>query len=371
MKKFTIYLALTLLALPTITQAKVWRVNNNAGVVADFTTLDAALTASSANGDTIYLEPSATPYTVSGNYIYGGTNTIVTIVGNGYNLDKNTGLQQDTMRSMIRSTGSNLIVRSSVKFIGIVFNSAISMSPQIDVANNYYPVDNVFFESCNFKNDVIYSTSFSYAHNINSLHFTKNLCEGAVKIITSSPITATDFLFENNILFGNLETGSLVQNTGDVKQRIVRNNIIASAFNCSYAYLANNIFPNYNENVSGVTITSPVSNCFLKNNIFRLGRAENISSVEINNLYNIDMTTVFRTDPVSVDKVYQLAAGSPAIGAGIPNGSTAVDCGAFGGPNPYKLSGIPAIPTIYQLQVPLSANTLTDMLINLKSRSNN
>ena len=371
MKKFTIYLAVALVALPAITQAKVWRVNNNAAVVADFTTLDDALTASYANGDTIYLEPSATAYTATGNYIYGGTNTIVTIVGNGYNLDKHPGLQQDTMRSMIRSTSSNILVRSFIKFIGIVFNSAISMSPLIDVSNNYYPIDNVFFESCNFKNDVSYSTSFAYAHSIKSLHFTKNLCEGAVKIITTSPVTTTDFLFENNILFGNLETGSLVQNTGDVKQRIIRNNVIAAAFNCNYAYLANNIFPNYNENVSGVTITSPVSNCFLKNNIFRLRRAENISSVEINNLYSIDMTTVFRTDGGTVEKVYQLSAGSPAIGAGIPNGSTPVDCGAFGGPNPYKLSGIPAIPAIYELQVPLAASPLTDMLINLKARSNN
>ena len=80
---------------------------------------------------------------------------------------------------------------------------------------------------------------------------------------------------------------------------------------------------------------------------------------------------MFRTDALSVDQAYQLSAGSPAIGAGIPNGATPVDCGAFGGPNTYKLSGIPAIPSIYELQVPPSATTTTDMLINMKSRSNN
>ena len=43
--------------------AKIWRVNNNTGVVADFTTFAAAVSSASVlSGDTIHIEPSATSY---------------------------------------------------------------------------------------------------------------------------------------------------------------------------------------------------------------------------------------------------------------------------------------------------------------------
>ena len=45
---------------------------------------------------------------------------------------------------------------------------------------------------------------------------------------------------------------------------------------------------------------------------------------------------------------YSLAPNSPAIGAGY-NG---VDCGIFGGPTPYELSGLPSRPWIYELMAP-------------------
>ncbi len=57
--------------------ARIWRVNNNAGVVADFTTVAAAVTAAAA-GDTIYIEGSATAYGGS------GLNKKLTFIGTGY-----------------------------------------------------------------------------------------------------------------------------------------------------------------------------------------------------------------------------------------------------------------------------------------------
>ena len=44
------------------------------------------------------------------------------------------------------------------------------------------------------------------------------------------------------------------------------------------------------------------------------------------------------------------------------------ECGMFGGLTPYKLSGIPPIPTIYELNVPAVGNTLP---VQVKARSNN
>ena len=56
MKKLNTLIAIFIL-ITTIVNAKIWRVNNNSGVIADYTTVQAAHNAASA-GDTIHLEPS-------------------------------------------------------------------------------------------------------------------------------------------------------------------------------------------------------------------------------------------------------------------------------------------------------------------------
>ena len=68
----------------------------------------------------------------------------------------------------------------------------------------------------------------------------------------------------------------------------------------------------------------------------------------------------------SFDGRYQLQPGSPAAGAG----EGGVDCGVFAGSLPYKLSGIPDIPLIYELNVPQNA-TGGSMDVNIKVRAEN
>lgn len=70
----------------------------------------------------------------------------------------------------------------------------------------------------------------------------------------------------------------------------------------------------------------------------------------------------------SADARYQLKAGSPALTAGA--GGTAI--GMFTGSYPYKLSGIPTIPTIYTLTSPQGNNPPGNTIqINLSTRGNN
>ena len=71
----------------------------------------------------------------------------------------------------------------------------------------------------------------------------------------------------------------------------------------------------------------------------------------------------FVTGTYSFDAQYQLAVNSPAQGAGV-NG---VDLGIFGGTTPYKLSGIPDLPLIYELNVPDEANGSIN--VNIKVRA--
>ncbi len=57
-------------------------------------------------------------------------------------------------------------------------------------------------------------------------------------------------------------------------------------------------------------------------------------------------STLFTTDEnATTDGQYMLSENSPAKGAG-SNGS---DIGPFGGPDPYRLSGLPNLPNIYEL----------------------
>ena len=74
----------------------------------------------------------------------------------------------------------------------------------------------------------------------------------------------------------------------------------------------------------------------------------------------------------SSDARWQLATNSVAKNAGvIPGTSTATDCGMYGGTNPYKASGIPAVPAFYKLNAPSSTATTSPYTITFSARSNN
>ncbi len=63
----------------------------------------------------------------------------------------------------------------------------------------------------------------------------------------------------------------------------------------------------------------------------------------------------------SPDGQYKIKAGSPAIGAGRNGG----DLGAFGGVNPYRLSGLPSIPRITNLAIDAVATDANGLTFNV------
>jgi hypothetical protein len=87
-----------------------------------------------------------------------------------------------------------------------------------------------------------------------------------------------------------------------------------------------------------------------------------------NNQQNIDMETVFVDWDLYIDNGYILASGSPAIGAGLNGG----DCGAFSsdaGDDPYVLSGLPPIPSIFEATV--TTIGVSSLPVNIKASSHN
>ncbi|MES2775446.1 MAG: hypothetical protein V4722_14825 [Bacteroidota bacterium] len=109
------------------------------------------------------------------------------------------------------------------------------------------------------------------------------------------------------------------------------------------------------------------TNSVFNNNVFTSAPAVTGSG----NILNAVANNIFVGFPTlgsnSYDGKYQLKVGSPAIGAGIGG----IDCGAYGGVNPYKLSLIPAVPAFYKLTAPGTAATSNPYPITFSVRANN
>lgn len=329
-------------------QAKVWRVNNILGVNANFTNLPAALSSASVvNGDTLYIEGSPT--------IYGGftLNKKLVIIGTGYFLsgtNSNPGLQANPYSS---SFGGQ----------AIVFDSTASGSVLMGLDNFFMGVgsvlgsatDSITITRCNFGGIGIYYGA------------TANTTMKGWKV-NKSYITGTigDFLIQdwevrNNIIIGGITLTSLSNSNN-----IFRNNVFRSGITIYNGYFANNIISNNSCTFLNVT---------LKNNLC-VGAPAGFSTYagtngNINNQSDAALFEALANN--STDGFWRLKPGSPAIGAGLTIGAVvSPDCGAYGGPDPYIISGIPNIPTIYTLTVPASipAGTAT-MNITVSTKNNN
>ena len=65
------------------------------------------------------------------------------------------------------------------------------------------------------------------------------------------------------------------------------------------------------------------------------------------------------------DKAYKLNPTSSAKGAGVGG----IDCGAFGGNDSYVLSGLPAIPHIYDIVAPTSGSATSGLAVKVKVKT--
>jgi hypothetical protein len=318
MKK--LYAAMLLLFLCNAAMAKIWRVNNNTGITADFTTAQAAHDGA-ATGDTLHFEPSLISY---GNLVI--TKRLVLIgVGDFLNVNANqqaSGIAATITDLNISSTGASgtvIMVSISYAFISSVSNIVMQrcfISNRIDATG----ATNLVIRNCFVQNDL-------------------NLGTGS-----------TNMLIHNNILRGriNMDAGA---------SATILNNVISMNGNTSTIYnstFRSNIF------VSGGLSSAPGST--LENNLAPDGSIPSGNG----NQQNVNMNNVFVNYGSGLDKDLQLKAGSPAIGTGYGG----VDAGPFGGSSPYVLSVQPNIPAIYKLNAPPSVSGNT-MNVIISTKSNN
>ncbi|MFZ1528078.1 MAG: hypothetical protein WAT19_04960 [Ferruginibacter sp.] len=339
---------LMLFAFSFSANARVWRINNTAGVDADFNTVQAALSSASVvNDDTLYIEGSST------NYAGFTLNKRLVIISTGYFLtgaNSNTGLQAGNSANF----GGGYIVfdstGSGTKLIGLD-NFFMGIGSNLGSAT-----DNISITRCHFTG---LNTYYSPTANTKMVGWKINKCY-ITGTIGNSNLVMQDWDLRNNIFTSGLD----MSNSNNVNN-LIRNNVFRSTVDLYNGYFANNIIQNTTFTVVNVTI---------KNNL-AIGAPAGFTPYvgTFGNLNNQTDATLFQgLTGNSTDGQWRLKAGSPAIGAGLTVGGITPDCGAFNAQDGYILSGIPNIPSIYELTVPASipAGTAT-MNVTLSTRNNN
>lgn len=338
MKTMTMFALMMMISLQTVS-AKIWTVSPRPG--ANFTTLSGAVGSGSVlAGDTILV--SGAPASYAGFTI----NKKLTIIGPGYFLNENTGLQADTNTAKISSDVT--INSQGTTIMGMYFLSSL-----------YINADNVTITRCRMRTTVA-STYPVYIYAKDSIIIRQcfitqnaNYYYNCVSVQSG----ATQIFIQNNFieyLGGNGSYGSLDINgtmSGDISNNVIYGNV----FNASGGFTFNN-------------------------NILRAGTFQTTGVIPYNNIAVTGVTGILAVDGNQIgvsesaifvssgttDAKWQIAAAGPADNTGFGG----VDCGMFESSlgYAYVLSGIPAVPSIYLFNTNVNGGNL-DVNVNVKSNN--
>jgi len=332
MKKYTTITIICLIIAGSLFSQNQWRVNNAIGIDANFKTIQAAFDSATA-GDIIYIEGTNIPYDAA------TFNKPLTIIGTGYFLAVNDSTQANLAPSItgtininagaegsyvagltapIRVGASNVIVeRNNISALAIGYNNNVG---NVVVRQNYI----------NTISDQNYYTSAVIQNNIITHYITSSI--------------KANWLIYNNTVYSSYTSNSGAVN---VFNSSIKNNIVINT-QSSPVYQCINTTPDQNNNIEwNVCNKEPYNQPVLENNI-----------------WTAEIDAIIVNEGAAEHKLY-LPAGSPAIGYG----EGGVDCGAYGGLNPYILSGMPPVPHIFKASVPVSATTTGGLPVNVKIKS--
>ncbi len=297
----------------------------------DYSDLAAAHTASAA-GDTILLYP--------GNWTATFTKKIV-LISYGYLTDQNPNLQVITGTNTVNitlATGSDNCIFTGIDGLSLTVNTNASIAGII-VSRCYVTIT---LNNKTYNNwQVTQSTILTFNGNVYGGSITNWLISNCVINSFNMKINGSQScLFTNNIC----QPGYVID------------------FGNANLVCQNNVFMYYRTNSAAATYQNNIQD----NNYIALPNNngnQNLDPSVINNLFVGYPTQGTYSD----DGLWVLKAGSAAIGTGV--GGT--DCGIYGGTNPYRLSGIPAIPAFYKLTAPSTTTSTNPYTITFSVRSNN
>lgn len=312
--------------------AAVYRVNNAGGINANFTDIQTAHDSASA-GDTILVEGTTNAYSTTITL-----NKKLVILGPGYFLGQNPQTQANFSTALVSGTFNINSGSAGSVIMGLEFTYDVNIN----------------------ESNIIFKRNYSHATY-------------SVNIGTSR----SNVVIAQNYLVGPGSYAALTIASG-CSNIIVTNNYLGNASSgfsldmdpASSATIVNNIF-------SGKL---DIHNSSFSNNIISSGALTGANNSLINslcdatqlpagsgNLLSTTMTTVFvGATGNSTDGQWKLLGGSPAIAAG----ASGEDCGIYGGSDPYVLSGMPPIPSIFFYSAPSSGSASQGLPVNIKIRAN-
>jgi len=351
----------------------VFTVSNVPGLKANYATLQGALD-SAADGSVLYLFPSKISYGK------GIVNKKVVIYGAGFLLDQNAvpasnpnvyGVNIQYLD--VKPGGSNSYVEG-VQFNGLSFtqdpNLPNGTPVEIDSAINviisrcaFFPHGGGYFITTKTTYNCIVRDCYmdvaesgegnsSYVLNDNNsgstgLQFLNNIITNrrtGMQFYCANITAASDVTFTNNTIITNLKGA-------DFRNLKYINNIIVDA-NGSYNVDPASVY------MKGSTLRNNISNC---PGLFDSTSA-NISKA------NADSIFVFSQFGFhGEDQQWQLQTGKFANTYGVGG----IPCGAFGGQNPYTLSGIPHLPNTYSLSLAPDLKKRGNVLVSIKAKATN
>lgn len=303
----------------------------------DYADLQAAHNASAA-GDTILLYP--------GNWTATFSKKIV-LIGYGYYTDQNQNLQVITGTSSTQvtlNTGSDNSIFTGLN--GLTINNTASNAT----------VAGIVISRC----DILILLGSKTYNNWQVTQSVMGLNAGSYGGLL------TNWLVSNCILNKYSNAAYTFYMTSSSSQSCLFTNNICTDYNVNFGnanvVCQNTIFLVYREGGVAATYQNNISD---NNWVLPNGNGnQNLSTSTMNsNVFVGYATQGSYTD----DSRWVLKAGSPAIGTG----TGGVDCGIYGGSNPYKLSGIPAIPAFYKLTAPSVNTSGNPYTITFSVRSNN
>jgi hypothetical protein len=310
-----------------------------------------------SNGDIIYLEPSENGY---GNLV---STKSLKIYGNGYNHVNNPGNWQNYYKKnsqigeVYLNTGS---AGSSFEGLTILFMN-------INSSNNLIKRC-IFWQAISIYNN---PDNNQLGSNItfSQCHFADTYSEN-IKIIGGVDISNTNHYVDNilikNCIHPRLSI-NLLRIAPDIPSArnlsLISNTEVYSFGNCINCIVNNNIF-----NLTygpGIITNGKLHGSVFSNNVCITGPCVQ----GVNNIENIIASDVYDMTQ-NGEGWYQVSNSSPAKGAGLGG----IDPGVFGGNDPYRLSGLPAIPQITSYSVNASSGIYTSstpMTISISVKGNN
>jgi hypothetical protein len=318
----------------SVVSATSWRVNNNPAINADFATFTDAVAGVSV-GDTLYIEGSLTSY---------GTQTFgkqLILIGPGYFLDQNDSTQAVNLNAVF----DNLTIDSGAGG-SMVYGLFIDNQATINANNVVFARNNV--ASHGYSKIILAKTNgvnnCAVIQNYSSAIGTYDNFKAAINTIISNNIVSIDIAlnqYSSLIIFNNV-----VRNDINVWNSVIKNNIQYYSQGNGYNENTGNVFE-YNLSVLP-TVPSGTGN---------------IAGIIPEDIF-IDFDGTLSYSP---DGKWQLKDGSLAIG----HGENSVDCGAFGGLTPYVLSGLPAVPHIFEAAVPTAGSSQSGLPVTIKVKTQN